>query len=85
KLCSRNGRMPQLAKAMQDTMKKDHKFLRDTLKKDDLDSMPQGFKALWLWLEGQANPRDPNCRGSLCNPNCAIRKCAQGKGYEVCV
>ena len=85
KLCSKTGRMPQLAKVMQDTMKKDHKFIRDALKKGDLDSTPRGFKAFWLWLEDLANPGDPGCRNGFCNPDCAIMKCAQEKGYEICV
>ena len=85
KLCSVVGRMPQLAKAMQDTMKKDHRFLQEALRKGDLDSLPQGFKSLWLWLESQANPGDKRCRKGCGAPDCAIRKCAQEKGYEVCV
>lgn len=77
RLCSKTARIPQLAKALQDTMKK-----------DDYESFGPsipGFDVFWQWLSGLAVPQDPSCRSGCGNPNCAIRECAQERGQEICV
>jgi len=45
-----------------------------------------GFKEFWCFLNGLADSESRcSCRGGQCGaPFCAIRKCAQTKGVDVC-
>ncbi|MGQ9707353.1 MAG: DUF3795 domain-containing protein [bacterium] len=44
-----------------------------------------GFKEFWRFLNGLVKETCPGCRQEGGPPFCGIRKCAQGKGVEVCV
>jgi len=77
-LCAQRNRIPQRARALQDSMHKEawDKWATET----------PGFKEFWSFLNGLAESESRrSCRGGQCGPPfCGIRKCAQQKGVHVC-
>lgn len=77
-LCAQRGRIPHQASE-----------LRDTMSTEGYESwatdMP-GFSEFWQFLTDLGDPDQacPGCRQGAGPPFCGIRKCASGKGIDVC-
>jgi hypothetical protein len=51
---------------------------------EDIMSMLPGGENFWPFLKGMANSVCVSCKEGSGNPGCAVRKCAQVKGVEMC-
>ncbi len=78
-LCSQRGRIPLQSATLRDTMRKEGWELWG-------NTIP-GFKEFWQFLGGMSDPAKscPGCRQSGGPPFCGIRKCARGKGLDLCI
>jgi len=78
-LCAQCNRIPQRAV-----------LLRDAMRTEGYENwgkeLPQ-FEEFWLFLNNLAGSEARcSCRRGNCGPSfCGIRKCARGKGIEVCI
>ncbi len=77
-LCAQRNRIPQRAAALREAMQKEAW--------DRWGAEIAGFQAFWSFLADLvASESRSSCRNETCGPPfCGIRKCAQGKGVEVC-
>ena len=77
-LCSARFKIPDQARALRDS-------LRMAEYEDHGPGQP-GFDEFWTMLNSLAEPPgDKCCRAETCgHPLCAIRKCAQQRGLEIC-
>ena len=79
-LCSRRNRIPQQAKSLRDSMRKEG--YENWAPKE----LPR-FADFWSFLNNLAeSEKRCSCREGKCGPSfCGIRKCAQVKGIEICI
>ncbi len=77
-LCSQRNRIPQRARDLQESMRKEAW--------DQWGTEIPGFKEFWLFLNRLAESESRcSCRDGTCGPPfCGIRKCIQQKGVEIC-
>jgi hypothetical protein len=78
-LCDNLGRLPHQASSLMKTMKDGGwEYFGPEI-------MP-GFTEFWAGLQRltEADPETTNCRGGCGDPECAIRKCAEGRGVVLC-
>jgi hypothetical protein len=77
-LCAQRGRIPRQAHALRESMAKEgYEFWGKEL---------PGFTEFWSFLERLCDPdkAHPSCRQGGGPPFCSIRKCARGRGIELC-
>jgi hypothetical protein len=80
KHCTNFARIPQQAKALYQTMKREgYEYF------GPYES--QEFSDFWKYLQRltELDKTNPACRGGCGDPNCKIRICAREKGQEICV
>ena len=77
-LCAERGRIPRQAGALRESMSKEGY--------EDWGSDLPGFQEFWSFLGRLCDPDQacPGCRQGGGPPFCAIRKCVQRRGLEVC-
>ena len=78
-LCAQRTRVPRQARALRDTMR--------TEGYEDWAREIPGFDEFWRFLASLCHPDEacPGCRQGAGPPFCGIRKCALGRGIDVCV
>ncbi len=77
-LCAQRGRIPHQASALRESMAKEGY--------DSWGSAIPGFQEFWAFLTRLSTPEGgcAGCRQGGGPPFCAIRRCAQARGVEVC-
>ena len=79
RLCENLARIPQQSSELRETLRKGgwEYFGPDCM---------SGFNEFWAALEklSQLDQDCRGCRGGCGNPDCSIRKCAQGREVELC-